>query len=434
MTDSRVSGFYRLSVAQRRAVLGRVTGWSEADLAKALEDGGLGLPIADKLVENVVGTYALPFGVAVNFTVNGQDCLVPMVVEEPSVIAAASNAARLVRSGGGFSAEVPEALMIGQIELVDVVDPEHAQANLAGAEAELIELATRAAPGLTPFGGGPRGIEVRSLGDRRLVLHVLVDCRDAMGANMINTIAEAVAPRAAEISGGRVGLRILSNLADRRRVRAWCRVPTSALASNGGPSGPEVAQAVEQASRFAEADPYRAVTHNKGIMNGVDAVVVATGNDFRAVEAGAHAYAAQSGAYRPLSSWRVEGGELTGTLELPLALGTVGGTLRAHPGARLALALLGVDGANQLAEVVASVGLATNLAALRALSTEGIQRGHMALHARSVAVTAGAVGTEVDRVAHGLVTGGLLTVARARELLAVERAEESRGPGENPAL
>jgi hydroxymethylglutaryl-CoA reductase len=402
MTDSRFSGFYRLSVAERRAVLARATGWSEIDLAEALENGGLGLPIADKLVENVVGTYALPFGVALNFTVNGQDCLVPMVVEEPSVIAAASNAARLVRSGGGFSAQMREALMIGQIELVDVVDLEQARTKLTDAEAELIELATRAAPGLTPFGGGPRGMEVRCLGERRLVLHLLVDCRDAMGANMVNTIVEAVAPRAAEIAGGRVGLRILSNLADRRRVRAWCRVPTSALGASGGASGLEV--------------------------------VLATGNDFRAVEAGAHAYAAHSGVYRPLSIWRVEGDELVGTLELPLALGTVGGTLRAHPGARLALVLLGVHGANELAEVVASAGLASNLAALRALSTEGIQRGHMALHARSVAVTAGAVGAEIDRVAHELIAGGLLTVARARELLAAERGEEPRGPDGFPGL
>ena len=428
MTGSRLARFYALSVAARREWISERAGLPSDALARALDGGGLDLAAADKLVENVVGTYALPCAVALNFTVNGRDVLVPMVVEEPSVVAAASNAARMVRAGGGFQAETPEALMIGQIELCEVADAAAAAARLAAAREELLGLASRAAPGLLPYGGGPRGIEIRDLGQGRLVLHVLVDCRDAMGANMVNTIAEAIAPRAAELARGRLGLRILSNLADRRRVRVTCRVPTAALAGKDGLPAEEVARAIEQASRFAEADPYRAVTHNKGIMNGIDSVVLATGNDFRAVEAGAHAWAARSGVYRPLSFWRHSGDELSGSLELPLALGTVGGTLRAHPGARLALDLLGVAGANELGEVAAAVGLGTNLAALRALGTEGIQRGHMALHARSVALTVGAVGDEVDRVARALVGGGAVTVDRARELLERVRRED------NPAL
>ena len=423
MTGSRLGRFYALSVAERRERISEVAGLPGDALARALDAGGLDLATADKLVENVVGTYALPYGIALNFTVNGRDVLVPMVVEEPSVIAAASNAARMVRAGGGFWAETPEALMIGQVELRDVADPEAASAVLGAAREELLELARRAAPGLLPYGGGPREIEIRNLGEGRLVLHVLVDCRDAMGANMVNTIAEAIAPRAAELARGRLGLRILSNLADRRRVRVSCRVPIGALAGKDGLPAAEVAQAIEEASRFADADPYRAATHNKGIMNGIDAVVLATGNDFRAVEAGAHAYAARSGVYRPLSCWRHAGEELVGNLELPLALGTVGGTLRAHPGARLALDLVGATGAKELGEVAAAAGLATNLAALRALGTEGIQRGHMALHARSVAVTVGAEGDEVDRVARALVAGGTVTVDRARELLTEDRRD-----------
>jgi hydroxymethylglutaryl-CoA reductase len=430
MTGSRLPRFYEMTVAERRARISEAAGVPSEALGRTLDGGGLDLESADKLVENVVGTYALPFGLALNFTVNGRDVLVPMVVEEPSVVAAASNAARMVRLGGGFSAEVPEALMIGQIELREVADAAAASARLRAASDELLALAGDAAPGLLPYGGGPREIEIRDLGNGSLVLHVLVDCRDAMGANMVNTIAEAIAPRAAELARGCIGLRILSNFADRRRVRASCRVPMDALGGPDDRPGEEVARAIEQASRFAEHDPYRAVTHNKGIMNGVDAVVLATGNDFRAVEAGAHAYAARSGVYLPLSTWRCSGGDLSGTLELPLALGTVGGTVRAHPGARLALDLLGVAGANELAEVTAAAGLASNLAALRALATEGIQRGHMALHARSVALTAGAAGDEVDSVARALVGGGPVTVDRARELLILYR----QSAGEKAAL
>ena len=422
MVDSRLPGFYRLSVEQRRQVLAERTGVDLAAVVSSVGTGGIDSAVADKVVENVLGTYALPYGVALNVCINGDDRFVPMVVEEPSVIAAASNAAKMIRSGGGFVAEQDESLMIGQVELYDVPDAQQATDAIQAARDELLERATEAAPGLTPYGGGPRDLEVRDLGDGMLVVHVLVDCCDAMGANMVNTIAETIAPRVAELARGRVGLRILSNLADRRRVRVTCRVEPEALCERGARQpavrGAEIADGIVRASRFAEVDPYRAATHNKGIMNGVDAVVMATGNDWRAVEAGAHAYAARRGRYEPLATWRREGTVLVGVLELPLALGTVGGTLRVHPGARLALELMGATSARDLAFAAASVGLASNLAAVRALATEGIQRGHMTLHARSVAVAVGACDDEIDRLATRLVAGGKITIDAAEQLLA----------------
>ncbi|MEB2324995.1 MAG: hydroxymethylglutaryl-CoA reductase, degradative, partial [Sorangiineae bacterium] len=392
-------------------------------LARAAEGGGLEARAADKVVENVLGVYGLPFGVALNVRVNGVDRLVPMVVEEPSVIAAASNAARMVRASGGFEAEMLEDLMTSQVQLYDVADPRAALEALTGAADDLLALGARAVPGLTQRGGGPRAIEVRDLGEGAVVVHVLVDCRDAMGANLVNTIAETIGPRCAELSRGKLGLRILSNLSDRRRVRVRCRVRARELAvrrrSPGDAShdGSAVIDGIVQASRFAELDPYRAATHNKGIMNGVDAVVLATGNDFRAVEAGAHAYAARSGRYSPLATWRRDGDELRGELEMPLALGTVGGTLRVHPVARLALAILGVERASELSLIAASVGLASNLAALRALATEGIQRGHMSLHARSVAAAAGAMGDEVEAIAALIADRGAITLEAAQAAL-----------------
>ncbi|HEX3777136.1 MAG TPA: hydroxymethylglutaryl-CoA reductase, degradative [Polyangiaceae bacterium] len=426
---SRIPGFYKLSLSARRQVVSERASLNLLELEHALEQGGLDSATADKVVENVLGIYGLPFGVALNVRVNGTDRLVPMVVEEPSVIAAASNAARMVRHSGGFRAEVAEALMIGQVQITDVEHPSEAVAKLEAAGGRLLELATKAVPNLVSRGGGPRAIDVRDLGQRCIVLHVLVDCRDAMGANLVNTIAEAIGPLTAELAGGKLGLRILSNLCDRRRVHATCRVHARELVraprpeslpeyppgSERGESldGQEVVDAIVAASRFAELDPYRAATHNKGIMNGIDAVVLATGNDFRAVEAGAHAYAARSGRYAPLAVWRRDGEDLLGELELPLALGTVGGTLRVHPTARLALKLLGLESADELAMVAASVGLASNLSALRALATEGIQRGHMSLHARSVAIAAGALGDEVELVAARIATSGVITVESA---------------------
>ncbi len=381
---SALRGFYELSQSERRRVIESTHG---VEGLHALDHGGLTASSADDFVENALGIYALPYGVALNLRVNGKDYLAPMVVEEPSVIAAASFASKLVRAGGGFDAEADEPLMIAQVQLVDVSDASAATQALEAARAEILQLADLAAPSLVRRGGGAREVEVRVLGepaDAMLVVHIVVDCRDAMGANLVNTIAEAVAGRLAEIAGARVGLRILSNLCDRRCVRVRCRVPAGVLAT-ATHDGQHVIDGIVAASRFAELDPYRAATHNKGIMNGLDAVVMATGNDWRAVEAGAHAYAARTGRYAPLARWRREGDVLVGELEVPLALATVGRTVDAHEAVRLSLRLMGIESAPELACVAAAAGLASNLAALRALATEGIQRGHMALHARAVA-------------------------------------------------
>jgi hydroxymethylglutaryl-CoA reductase len=398
---SRIPGFYRLSIDARRQELHARTALDGDDLA-TLEHGGLDTRAADQVVENVVGVYTLPLGIGLNFRVNGCDYLVPMAVEEPSVIAAASNAARMAREGGGFIAESDDPIMTAQVELVGIADPEAAKARIQREAPELLRQAHLALPRLAERGGGPRSLEVRAGTDPgRVIVHVHIDCRDAMGANMVNTVAESLADRLATLAGGRSGLRILTNLADRRCVRVTARVPARALATPGL-DGAAVRDGIVAASRFAEDDPYRAATHNKGIMNGVDAVVIATGNDWRGVEAGAHAFAAASGRYRPLAVWScappaaattsgasaADAGavDLIGRLEMPMAVGTVGGTLQAHAGARLAQRLLGVSSATTLGMIVGSVGLASNLAALRALATDGIQRGHMALHKRSVAL------------------------------------------------
>ncbi len=422
---SRIPGFYKEPVESRRRLVAEASDLDGPEMARVLAAGGLDVGTADKTVENVLGTYALPFSIGLNVRLNGRDFLVPMVVEEPSVVAAASNAARMVREGGGFRAEYDEPVMIAQVQLWDVADPVAARARVEEATPTLLALADAAVGGLVARGGGGRGVEVRDLGDGLMVVHILVDCRDAMGANLVNTVAEKLAPVIASLTGGTVGLRILSNLCDRRCVRVECTVPTEVLASETM-SGEAVRDGVVRASRFAERDPYRAATHNKGIMNGVDAVVMATGNDWRAVEAGAHAFAARNGRYEPLGTWRTNpDGALVGRMELPLALGIVGGTLRVHPGARLALKILGVRSAQELAAVAACVGLASNLAALRALASEGIQRGHMSLHARSVAVAAGARGDEIERVAAEIAEACNVTVDAARA--AVVRL---RGPSE----
>lgn len=381
----RLHHFRTLSVSERRRVLAAIAAVDEAELGHTLERGGIDTETADRMVENAIGTFALPFGIALNIQVNGVDYLVPMAIEEPSVIAAASHAGKRIRAAGGFTASMTEALMAAQIEVHQVNDPEAASARIDAASSELRELADRTIPGVVQRGGGAREILVRDLGEGYLVVHVLVDCCDAMGANLLNTVAEALGPRIAELASGKLGLQILSNYCDRRVVHVSAKLPVDDF---GDPrvSGREAAAGVVSASRFAERDPYRAVTHNKGIMNGIDAVVVATGNDWRAVEAAAHAYAARSGRYAPLATWSLidEERALSGHLEIPLALGVVGGALRAHRGAQFALTLLGASSSAELAMVAAAVGLATNLAALRALSTEGIQRGHMALHHRTV--------------------------------------------------
>jgi len=391
-SSSRLAGFYDQPLEQR---IEQVAEWAALTQDEtAILRGALGLDLAraDRMVENVAGLYGLPLGIATNFIVNGRDVLVPMVIEEPSVVAGASLAAKLARAGGGFQAAATAPEMIGQLQVLDVADPWSARFDLLAARDELLALASATDPLIVNAGGGARDLEVRVL-ERTpvgpmLVVHLIFDCRDAMGANAVNTACEALAPRVEQITGGRVVLRILSNLADRRLARARCTVPLEALAWADFP-GERVAQGVVEAWAFAAADPYRAATHNKGIMNGVDAVVVATGNDWRAVEAGAHAYAARAGRYTSLSTWaRDAAGNLVGTLEMPLAVGIVGGATRAHPTARVALKILGVQRAQQLAEIVAAVGLAQNLAALRALATEGIQRGHMRLHARKVTMAA----------------------------------------------
>lgn len=419
-SSSRITGFYRLPPTERRRRLQGLAGLPAEGFA-AVDPGALTLDVADGMIENVVGVYGLPFAVAVNFTVDGADTLVPMVVEEPSVVAASSNAARMVRPHG-FRSVVSAPVMIGQIQVTDIADLDAAVAAVRAHSAELLADARRLVPRLAERGGGPIAIEVRPLcasgpDGGVLVAHLHVDCRDAMGANLVNTLCEALANQVADLAGGRPGLRILSNLTDGRTVTVRCSVDDAQLASDDA-TGAEVRAAIASASRFAELDPYRAATHNKGIMNGVDAVLVATGQDWRAVEAGAHAFAARTGVYRPLAVWRERAGGLSGELVMPMAVGTVGGALHVHPGARLALDLAGAHTADRLAAIAGAAGLATNLAALRALATEGIQRGHMALHARGLARAAGATGELIDRVASELAATGDVKADRAREVLA----------------
>jgi hydroxymethylglutaryl-CoA reductase len=373
------------------------------------------------MIENAIGVFGLPLGVALNFVVNGREVLVPMAIEEPSVIAGASFMAKLARAGGGFTATSTEPQMIAQLQVLDLADPDQARRRVLDERTAILAEMDSVDPVIAGLGGGARDLEVRILRETpigpMLIVHLIYDTRDAMGANVVNTAAERLAPRIEELTGGRVHLRILSNLADRRRAASRCRVPASALAF-GDYAGERVRDGIVEAWAFAEADPYRAATHNKGIMNGVDAVVIATGNDWRAIEAGAHAFAARSGRYTALSRWSVgSDGALEGEIEMPMAVGTVGGATGVHPAARAALELMGVQSARELAETIVSVGLGQNLAALRALATEGIQRGHMALHARQVAVAAGARGDMVERVAQRLVEDGLVRLDRARALL-----------------
>ena len=376
---------------------------------------------ADHMVENVIGTFALPLGIGLNFQVNGKDVLVPMAIEEPSVVAGASFMAKLVRAGGGFQATTTAPLMIGQMQVIEVPNLNEARFKLYEHKSELLAEADEIDPVLKKFGGGARDLEVRIIDDSPiggfLVVHLIYDVRDAMGANAVNTACERLAPHVEAITGGKVHLRILSNLADKRLARARCTVPLNELAFDRF-SGEEVRDGIIAAYAFAAADPYRAATHNKGIMNGVDAVVIATGNDWRAIEAGAHAYAARSGKYTSLSTWGKDAdGNLVGTLEMPMAVGIIGGATKVHPAAQAAVKLMGVKTASELAEIIVSVGLAQNLAALRALATEGIQRGHMSLHARQVAIAAGATGEQIEKVAAQLVAEKTVRIDRAEEIL-----------------
>lgn len=424
-TNSRLAGFFKLSVEQRRAAVANTTGLA-LDRLTELDAGSFDVARANHMIENVVGTLELPLAIATNFRINGRDFLVPMCVEEASVVAAASNAAKMIRQGGGFSAHSDPPWMIAQVQLVPVeggpADAEAAAAAVREASARLLELADEAHPRLLIRGGGAREVEVRVVDKDMVIVHVLVDCQDAMGANLLNTVAETVAPELETLTGWQAGLRILSNLSDRRCAHVSARIPPEVLIAKGF-DGPQVVDNIVSASRFAELDPYRATTHNKGIMNGVDAVVLATGNDWRAMEASAHAFAAREGRYGPLAVWRKgDDGWLEGSMSLPAAVGVVGGATRTHPVARLALEILGCKSGTELGQVMAAAGLASNLAALRALATEGIQRGHMSLHARSLALGAGARGSEVEALARALVEDGEIKADRATALLATLRA------------
>jgi len=412
---SRIEGFYKMSAAERLRLVKEFGNLTDDEAAALAGIGGIDPSLPEKMIENAVGTFRLPIGIAVNFVVNGRDYLVPMAIEEPSVVAAASNSAKMARVLGGFRASSTPPVMIGQIQLTRVPDLKNATARLLDAKKDLLELANAQDPMLVKLGGGAKEIEVRLINTIKgpnIVLHLLVDVRDAMGANAVNTMAEALAPHVEKLSGGKVYLRILSNLAKHRLARAEAIWDKDAL------GGEEVVDGVVEAYAFAEADPYRCATHNKGIMNGIDAVIIATGNDWRAIEAGAHAYAARTGSYKPLTAFdKTPEGHLRGAIEIPMAVGTIGGATRVHPTARACLKLLGVKGAQELGEVAAAVGLAQNLAALRALATEGIQRGHMSLHARNMVLSVGCPPELVDEAVTILLSEGKVRMDKAQAVV-----------------
>lgn len=426
MKSSRIPGFYKMTIEERREFLKENNILSQDELMTFSSNGEGSLPLekADNMIENVVGTYPLPFGLGLNFLINEKEYIIPMVIEEPSVVASASFMAKIVRDAGGFNTEATDRVMIGQIQVVGCPDFEQAKAELLQAKDELIQDANAAHPSLLARGGGAEDLEVRILNEdsdseygKMLVLHLFINTCDAMGANTINTMVEALAPKVEQLTGGKVYLRILSNYADRCLAKATCSIPVELLETKEF-TGEEVRDGIVHAYEFAASDPYRAVTHNKGIMNGIDPVVIATGNDWRAVEAAAHAHAARYGKYGSMTTWSVaDNGNLVGELELPMAVGTVGGSIRIHPVSKLALDLLDVESAQELAQVIVAVGLAQNLGALRALATEGIQRGHMALHSRSVAMAAGATGEMIDVIANELIETNEIRVGKAKELV-----------------
>ena len=413
--SSVISGFYKLSPKERLAIVADFAGLTKEETELLQQSCSLPLDVADHMVENLIGVFTEPMGVAVNFLINGKDYLIPMATEEPSVIAAASYAAKMVRDGGGFKTSSTAPVMIGQIQVVKLDDAEKAQKAVLAAKAEILKKANEQDPILNQFGGGAKDLDARVIDTtmgKMIIVHLYVDYRDAMGANAVNTMCEAVAPMVEQITGGHVYLRIISNLAVKRLAKATCVVPKEAV------GGEAVVEGIAYASAFAAADPYRAATHNKGAMNGIIAVVLATGNDHRAIEAGGHAYAALNGVYTTFSKWtKNKNGDLEGTIELPMAVGLIGGAVKTHPIARIAMKILGVKSANEFAEVLAAVGLAQNLGALRALSSEGIQRGHMSLHARNIAVTAGAKGDQIEAVAAQMVKERKVRVDRAKEIL-----------------
>lgn len=418
--SSLISGFYKLSPKQRLQIVKEYANLSDEECTLLQNAGSLPLDLADRMIENVIGTIPVPIGIGMNFLINNRDYLIPMAIEEPSVVAAASYAAKMVRDGGGFHTSSTPPIMIGQIQVVGVKDPHAAKMRVIQAREDLMKKADEQDPVLISAGGGARDLDARVIHTTQgpmLIAELHVDCRDAMGPNAVNTMAEAVAPMIEKITGGRVCLRIISNLATKRLVRAWCTVPKEVV------GGEEVVDGIVNAYAFAAADPYRAATHNKGILNGIIAVIIATCNDHRAVEAGAHAYAVKNGHYGPLTTWEKDkDGNLVGSTELPMAVGLVGGAVRTHPIAKIAVKILGVKTANEFGEVLASVGLAQNLGALRALANEGIQRGHMSLHAKNIAVAAGATGELIDAVAEKMVKERKIRMDRAKELIDQHKA------------
>ncbi|MEM2119666.1 MAG: hydroxymethylglutaryl-CoA reductase, degradative [Archaeoglobaceae archaeon] len=410
----RLPGFYNLSVEERLKKVAEIAKLSDEEMKAVISTAKLPIDIANRMIENVIGTFELPLAIATNFLIDGKDYLIPMVIEEPSVVAAASNAAKMAREGGGFVTDYTSPLMIGQIQLVDVKNPFSAKFEILKNKEEIIAKANECDPVLVKLGGGCKDIEVRlidSIVGKMLVVHLIVDVRDAMGANAVNTMCEKVAPFVARIANAKAHLRIISNLAIYRLARAKAIFKKEAI------GGKEVVEGIIKAYAFAEADPFRCATHNKGIMNGISALMVATGNDFRAVEAGAHGYAAMKG-YKPLTKYEVlENGDLAGFIEVPIQAGIIGGATQTNPIAKICLKILGVKSGEELARVAAALGLAQNFAALRALATEGIQRGHMELHARNIAIMAGAKGDEIDKVAEKMIRDGKIRIDYAKELL-----------------
>lgn len=424
MKSSRIPGFYNKTIQERREILRNLNSFNEEEIIALDSNQSLPVELADKMIENVVGTYPLPLGLGLNFLINGKDYVIPMAIEEPSVVASASFMAKIIRDAGGFKTESTGRTMIGQIQVVGCADFQLAKETLLNHKEALIEACNISYPSIVKRGGGAKDMDIRILNEtseskyeQMLVLHMYIDTCDAMGANIINTMVESIAPTVEELANGKVYLRILSNYADRSVAKATCVIPPHLLVGDGY-SGEEVRDGIVHAYEFAASDPYRAVTHNKGIMNGIDPVVIATGNDWRAVEAGAHAYAARSGVYTSMTTWFIdEAGNLVGELELPMSIGTVGGATRVHPMAKLSLEILGTESAEELAQIIVAVGLAQNLGALKALVTDGIQKGHMALHSRSVAVAAGATGEMIDMIAEQLVEEREIRVGRAKELV-----------------
>ncbi|TRO50102.1 hydroxymethylglutaryl-CoA reductase, degradative [Candidatus Bathyarchaeota archaeon] len=412
---SQISGFYKLAPKERIKYVKNFADLTEKEIEILQSTGALEMELADRMIENVVGTFPLPLGIAMNFHINGKDYMIPMAIEEPSVVAAATYAAKMALKSGGFFTSSTDPIMIGQIQAVDIKDPFAAKMKILAAKKEILNKANDQDPMLVSVGGGAKDLHVKVIETKSgpmVITDLLVDCRDAMGANAVNTMAEAVAPMIEGITKGRVYLRIISNLAVYRLARAFVVIPKDSV------GGEEVVDGIIEAYNFAVVDPFRAATHNKGILNGIIGVVMATGNDHRAIEAGAHAYAVKNGQYGTLSYWeKNDDGDLVGSIELPMAVGLIGGATKVHPTAKIAIKILGVKSANELGEVIAAVGLAQNLGALRALAHEGIQRGHMSLHARNLAITAGASGKLVDIIVERMVEEKKVRMDRAEELL-----------------